>query len=332
MLKVGVIGLGVGEAHAYNFAADERCEVIALCDFDSEKMDKVAGKIPDAALFTDADKLLDLDLDIAVVAGFDDSHHAQIMKALGRGMHIFAEKPMCLFEKEAIEIRKKVAETGKFISSNLCLRTAPLFTSAREAVQSGKMGDIFHMEGDYLWGRLHKLDGGWRSKMDFYSITYGAAVHMIDLLMWIYGKKPVEVFAYGNNIGGRAVKFPFDDFSVALLKFEDGVTAKVTANGGCAHPHFHKVEIMGTDATFSHTPLGSKWTQSRDYNDTPRDAGDGYPAREERWKVISTFVDSITNNKEMSLISGNDVFDTMSVCFAVERSLQSGKAETVKYL
>lgn len=332
MLKVGIIGLGVGEAHAINFAADERCEVVALCDLETEKMRRVSAAFPEASLFNNADKLLDKDLDIAVVAGFDDSHYPQIMKALDRGMHIFVEKPMCLFETEAMEIRKKVTGSGLFLSSNLCLRTTPLFANVRKAVQSGRMGSIFHMEGDYLWGRLHKLDGGWRSKMDFYSIINGAAVHMIDLLMWICGKKPIEVFAWGNNIGGRVVDFPFDDFAVMLLRFDDGVTAKVTANGGCAHPHFHKVEIMGTDATFRHGLLGSKLIESRDYSDSLPDAEGGYPAREERWKIISTYVDSIIYNEEKSLVRCDDVFNTMSVCFAAERSISSGKAETVKYL
>ncbi|WP_027720781.1 Gfo/Idh/MocA family protein [Maridesulfovibrio zosterae] len=332
MLKVGVIGLGVGEAHVKNFAANEHCEVVSICDFNTDKLNKVSETVPEARLYTDADKLLDENLDIAVIAGFDDTHYPQIMKAFDRNMHVFAEKPMCLFENEAMDIRKKLDESGNFLSSNLCLRTAPLFISVKEAVQNGKMGRIFHMEGDYLWGRLHKMNGGWRSKMDFFSIVYGAAVHMIDILMWIYGEKPVEVFAYGNNIGGQDVKFPFDDFAVILLKFKNGLTAKITANGGCAHPHYHKVEIFGTESTFSHSPLGSVWTESREHDAPLRKAVNGYPAREERWKVISTYVDSILNDKEMSLISGDDVFDTMSVCFAVERSLQSGKAETVKYL
>ena len=234
MLKVGVIGLGVGAAHAKSFAENEHCDVIALCDFEQDKQDWAKDYFPDAKVGDDAGSLLDNDLDIVVIAGFDDTHHQQVMKALKNDIHVFVEKPMCLYENEAIDIRKTLTASNKFLSSNLCLRTAPLFENVRNAVLDGSMGDVFHMEGDYLWGRLHKLNDGWRSKMDFYSITYGAAVHMIDLLMWISDEKITEVFAYGNNIGGKPANFPFDDFAVILLKFENGATAKVSAE---LNPH-----------------------------------------------------------------------------------------------
>ena len=34
---------------------------------------------------------------------------------------------------------------------------------------------------------------------------------------------------------------------VTLFKFPDGTTAKVAAHGGGAHPHFHNVQVFGTE-------------------------------------------------------------------------------------
>ena len=38
-------------------------------------------------------------------------------------------------------------------------------------------------------GRVNKFYG-WRSKLKYYSKIYGAAVHMIDLMIWLIGDKP----------------------------------------------------------------------------------------------------------------------------------------------
>ena len=59
---------------------------------------------------------------------------------------------------------------------------------------------MFYIEVDYLWGRVNKFYG-WRSKLKYYSKIYGAAVHMIDLMIWLIGDKPEYVFAEGNKIG-----------------------------------------------------------------------------------------------------------------------------------
>ena len=98
------------------------------------------------------------------------------------------------------------------ISANMVLRTCPLFIKVREEVSSFKMGDLYHLEADYLWGRKEKLISGWRAEADFYSIIYGAAVHMIDLVLWITGKKPVRVKALGSNKIASGTSQKHNDF------------------------------------------------------------------------------------------------------------------------
>ena len=40
---------------------------------------------------------------------------------------------------------------------------------------------------------------GWRSKIQDYSLTLGAAIHMIDLVCWLIDSRPIEVKALGND-------------------------------------------------------------------------------------------------------------------------------------
>ena len=55
-------------------------------------------------------------------------------------------------------------------------------------------------------GQKKKLYG-WRSNIKDYSITLGAGIHMIDLIMWLTNSKPISVYALGNNNATQGTKF-----------------------------------------------------------------------------------------------------------------------------
>ena len=50
--------------------------------------------------------------------------------------------------------------------------------------------------------------------------------------------KPVLVQAAGNNIVTKKSPLKYNSFVVLLLKFDNGLTVKITGNGGCIHPPF----------------------------------------------------------------------------------------------
>ena len=111
------------------------------------------------------------------------------------------------------------------------------------------MGRLFLLEGDYNYGRLHKLtDGG--GEQPFYSVVHGGAIHVIDLLLWLTGEQVIEATVLGNRIASADSKFKNHDMVVSLLRLESGAIAKVSANFGRVHPHFHAVNVYGTQATF----------------------------------------------------------------------------------
>ena len=56
------------------------------------------------------------------------------------------------------------------------------------------------------------------------------------------------------------------------------------------------------------------------------------PAKEERAKVITTFVNSILNNNISPIVPANDVFDVMSVCFAAEKAMNNSTNVKVNYI
>ena len=88
------------------------------------------------------------------------------------------------------KIIKKLKEKRKLkIISNLPLRTVSLFDNIKKKINPNK---IFYIEADYIWGRLNKLFQ-WRSKISNYSLTLGAGIHVIDLIMWLLNYRTISV-------------------------------------------------------------------------------------------------------------------------------------------
>jgi predicted dehydrogenase len=328
-LGVGVIGLGVGEQHAIAFANHPDCRVVALCDLDQAKLDSVGARYPQARRYHSAEALLDdRDVQIVAVASYDDHHAGQIVRALDSGRHVFAEKPLCVSDAEAEAIRAALRRAPDLhLSSNTVLRMTPRFRELRADIARGAMGRVFYAEADYNYGRLNKLTQGWRGGIPGYSVMLGGGIHMVDLLLWLTGGRVVEVSALGNGIAS-AGKFAGNDLAVALLRFADGVVAKVTANFGCVHPHFHRLMIYGTEATFENAAPSAWRYTSRDPAVAPTRIDSPYPGIA-KGDLIPSFVAAITG-RGTAEVSADDVFASLSVCLAVDRSLASGRPEPVR--
>lgn len=332
LLRAGVIGLGVGEQHIAGYESHPACKVVAICDIDEQRLAEVGARHPTLARTSDpAELLADRQIDVISVASYDDAHFEQIRSALEHGKHVFAEKPLVLHEHEAHTIRALLREhPGLQLSSNVPLRLSPRFEELRERIARGELGEIFHLEGDYDYGRRHKLTDGWRGDLPYYSVVLGGAIHLVDLLLWLTGLKALEVTsAMSSSIATRGTKFRHPDFVMATLALEGGATMKITANLGCVSPHFHGVRIYGTQATFHNgLPNGVLYTAG--------DAGEpvcqepvtsAYPGVH-KGDLIHSFVESIVSGAP-ARVTAADVFDTLAVCFAIERALVSGGREPV---
>lgn len=331
ILKVGVIGLGVGERHADIYVNDSRCELVSICDFNPEKLEKVGQKYNTSFLTSDAEDILtNKSIDLVSIASFDNFHYEQIMLAIENDKHIFVEKPLCLNDCEFEQIRKSLKDNPHIkMSSNLVLRTAPHFLKVREKIASGYFGKLYYFEGDYNYGRIQKIISGWRGQIPFYSVTHGGAIHLIDLILWLSKEKITEVIAVGNRISTADSEFKYPDMVTALLKFSNGMTAKIVSNFGCMMPHHHGLSVFGSDASYIKSFATEKYYVSRDPNHLQE-----VVTYEEKFRkdiILKSFLSSIIEDSE-PLVSSLDVLNVMSVSLAIERSLISLNWEKVSYL
>ncbi len=330
-IKAAVIGLGVGERHIDSYESDSRCEVVALCDINAERLAEVGSRYPGKFLTTDPFALLqDPAIGVVSIASYDDAHYPQVMTAIGAGKHVFVEKPLCLMDDEFDDIDRALQDHPTVrLSSNFVLRRAPQFRELKTRVDAGALGRLYYFEGDYNYGRMEKITDGWRGEIPFYSASHGGAIHLIDLALWLSGGRVDEVTAVGNQIATAGTRFRFPDMVTALLRFEDGMTAKVTANFGCVCPHHHALNVYGTQGTFIHGYQGGVFYHSRDPGVPAERIALSYP-KAAKGDVQRTFIAHILDDTPPE-VSLTDVMNAMSVSLAVERSMRSRNWEPVRY-
>jgi len=330
-LRAGVIGLGVGEKHIAGYQADERCQVVLLCDTDSAKLSQVGSRYPEITRINDPEEVLtNPDIGVVSIASYDNFHCDQIVLALEHGKHVFVEKPLCLMQEELDDIIGELrCNPDLKLSSNLILRKTPRFVELRERLQCGALGVPYYWEGDYDYGRLHKITEGWRGQIPNYSVVHGGAIHLLDLIWWLSGKKVLRVHSIGNNLATENTKYKRQSLVTTILDLDDGSTAKVSANFASVVPHHHKLSVYGTEGTFEQSHLGAAYFWSRDPQSSPELVKSTYPGTA-KGDMLPSFVKSILDGNEPE-VSAQEVVDVMSVSLAIEESLQSQKPVNVNY-
>ena len=330
--RAAVIGLGVGERHIAGFEQDHRCRVVALCDIDVEKLRSVGARHAGCRLTHDArDILEDPSIDMVSIASYDEAHYDQVISALAHGKHVFVEKPLCQNAEELSGIRAALAARPDLrLSSNLILRRTPRFLDLYRRVRAGALGDLYLLEAEYNYGRFEKITSGWRGRQAYYSVMHGGGIHMIDLLLWLSGQRPNEVFAYGSKVAGEGTAFKFNDTVAAVLKFPSGMVGRVTANFPCVVPHHHALALYGTDATFIHNIVGARMFTSKYPDAMPEIIDTPYPGAA-KGDMVPRFVSAVIDGGTPE-VDADDVMAAMAVSIAIERSANSGLPVNVDYL
>jgi predicted dehydrogenase len=325
-MNAAVIGLGVGEQHARALAAHRGVTLAAVSDLDRGRADALAAELGTQVEGFDT-ILRDRAIELIVLASYDDHHAMQAIAALHAGKHVFCEKPLC---RTTAEIRAIAEARGdRHLGCNLILRAAPLFAWLRDAIRGGELGEIYAIDGDYLYGRLHKITEGWRGSVDDYSVFQGGAVHLVDLAMWLLGERPARVSAVGNKIVTRGTPFRYPDFVAATYELPSGIVARITANFGSVTKHQHVVRVFGTKATLIADDAGARLHTARDPGAPPRVLAQA-PKAANKGDLLPPFVDAILAGVDPAPAARHEL-DVITACIAADRALAAAQPQSIEY-
>jgi predicted dehydrogenase len=332
-LGAAVVGLGVGEQHARAYAAHPAIGALWLHDRDTEQAQAVAQRLPGARVASSFEAMIaEPAVQMVSIASFDDDHFGQVVAALSAGKHVFVEKPLCRTLEELRRIHALWAGAGGRLrlGSNLILRAAPLYGWLKRQIAAGALGDLYAIDGDYLYGRIHKVTEGWRREVADYSVMQGGGIHLLDLMLWLTGRRPLSVTAAGNRISTAGTAFRYNDYCAATLQFDGGMIGRLSANYGCVHRHQHVLRVFGTRATFIYDDAGARLHESRDPAVPARRLQES-PLPASKGDLIPGFIAAIVGNGDYAAET-QSVFDGICVAIACDRAVASGQLEQVEYV
>lgn len=225
-LKVAVIGCGsiAQYRHLPEYKMNKDVELVAVCDINEERVNKVASEYGVKA-YTSYEELLASGTVDAVSVCTPNYLHAPIsVVALNSGVHVLCEKPMATSKESAeamIEAAKAnnkklmIAHNQRFVASH---------QKARQLIENGEVGRIYSFRtafghgGPEGWSVDGKDSWFFRKEEAFIGAMGDLGVHKTDLLRYILGEEIVEVGAFVET---TAKDFgDVDDNAVCVLKTE----------------------------------------------------------------------------------------------------------------
>jgi len=304
--KVGaaVIGLGwPGMQHLKGYTADPRSEVLAICDLDKARIDKVAAehKVPNT--YTNhLDLLGNGDID-AVSVCLPNFLHAPIsIDALNMGKHVLCEKPPARNAQEAKAMADAAAQNDKILMYALVQRFDGNAQRLKQLVQNGDLGDLYFGKAAYVRRRGIPIGKeGWfvDKERSGGGALIDIGVHALDCLWWLMGsQRPVEVMGAAYSHFGHLVpdhiKYDVDDATFGQIQFENSATIILETTWALNLPGDSYIKIAGTKAGAVLNPFTLYTTEGREEVDRPLEAPSMNGFNEE----VKHFVECIEEGKE----------------------------------
>jgi len=228
-IRLAVIGLGkMGLSHLSIANALDDFEVVAVCD-NSRLVTDVLGKVTGLRGFNDFDEVLKLkELDAVLIATPTIVHEPMIRKALDRGLHVFAEKPLTLDAAASGELGEIAQQKGLVAQVGYHNRYVGTFAEAARLLAGGVLGKVSHaLAESYGPVVLRRTKPTWRGKAgQGGGCLHDYAAHPINLLNWNFG---APEGCLGASLP-RHFSAEVEDQTHAMLQFADGVVGQVSVD------------------------------------------------------------------------------------------------------
>jgi len=273
-LRAGLIGCGSrGTGAAVQFLnAGNDLSIVALADVFEDRQNKCReillkeknNKVDDSMCFLGFDaykKVLDLDVDLVLIATPTHFHPDQFKAAVAAGKHVFMEKPAGV---DPVGIRTVLVAAKQAEAMGLTVVTGNQRRNQRdywEAYMQVKNGAI----GDVLSATAHWNQGAWWNKVkrpewsdmeynirNWFNIKWlsgdhllDQGVHNIDVATWFTGWLPQRAVGYG----GRARRMTGDIFDFFSVDYSYANNKRMMATAR---------QIDGCDSNVSESIMGTR--------------------------------------------------------------------------
>jgi len=277
-LNVALIGyqfMGKAHSNAYRqvarFFDDLEVEPVmkVICGRNEENVRKAAQKYGWEEYDTSWERVVERkDIDLVDVSVPGNMHAPIAIAAANAGKMVLCEKPLANTLAEARQMYEAVQENK--VPNALChnYRFAPAVQLARQLIDEGRIGKIYHFRGTYLqdWIVDPNFPLVWRLQKEVAgSGAHGDLnAHLIDMARFLVGeiaevsgmmetfiKQRLKLAASDDRLGGVASsemgEVTVDDAALFLVRFENGAIGSIEATRfALGRKNYNRFEINGS--------------------------------------------------------------------------------------
>jgi len=373
-LNIGLVGYGfMGRTHsnAYKrvndfFELEYRPVLKAVCGRTEQGAQAFADKWQYESFETDWRKLIERkDIDAIDICTPNDTHAPIAIAAAEAGKMVLCEKPLARTLKEAAPMVDAIEKAGVLNTVWYNYRRVPAVTLAKQLIDEGRLGRIFHYRANFLqdWTISADLPQGgaglWR--LDAASagsgVTGDLLAHCIDTALWLNGSiknvcATTETFVKErkHTATGKVEPVKIDDACTFFCRFENGSLGLFESTRYArGHKALYTFEINGEKASIKWDLHDLHRLEYFDYNDPGILRGwksihvtDGDHPYMKNWWVpglqigyehtfvhqVADFLQGVAAGKPTSP-TFREALETQAVCDAVLDSADQNKWEDV---
>ena len=328
MVGIAIWGAGwVAEAHVRAYAAGG-ARIVAVGSRRAESAEGLIARqrLDGARVYTDYARLLaDTEVTAVSVCTPNGQHAAEAIAAAQAGKHVLIEKPVATTPADFDAVLEAVSQAGVTAAACFIQRWNPLVNTLRAMRAQGDFGRPIMANADYWFGR--ERPEWMRHASSAGSSFLVGAIHAVDSMRYIMGDDVAEVQARGTEQGNYYLYPPTVQ---ALVRWRGGALGTLSSSLVGHTGYVLNLELVGTDGSarndqvfLKRLPGMTGWMSlpvpgpaSGDVSTLP------FP------ELIADFLGAIAEGRP-PLANLESTRNTHEVCFAVDRSLETGAPVTL---
>ena len=244
----GVVGLGMGANRAREVAATPGAKLVAVCDLDEERLDKVVTEHGCEGTPDYHDLLSRDDIEVIYVMTPSGLHGKVAIDAAQAGKHVITTKPIETTLEKADAMTAACERAGVKLLVDFGNRYKAETNKIKAALDQGLFGDLILTEARLKWFRADAYyNESWKAWHGTWELDGGGSlinqtVHYVDLLCWFMG--PPETVR--GRIGVYNHDIESEDMSLAMLHYPNGAEGVIVCTTTFPEDLSAGVEIHGT--------------------------------------------------------------------------------------
>jgi len=195
------------------------------------------------------DMIAQVEMDAVEISTPHTLHYQQIMDSLRAGLHVCCEKPMVCTAEHAKSVIEEAQSSGKVTLVSYQRHYQAPYRYCREMIHSGDLGEVNFVTAlqSQNWYRFVTSTNAWRGQKQWSGggQLNDSGSHMLDIVLWMTGLQPDEVFAYISNLDAEV-----DILSAIDVRFESGALCTLSVVGHAVN-YLEDITIWCEDATLA---------------------------------------------------------------------------------